>query len=136
MSVEALILLALFVVLPMIQQLIRATRDRNQSSPQTAERQSPGTLARTPAPELAAPPLPDPTLDAAYDALLASDHVPAPHTGRPVTLAPTPRRTTGQHTAVGLRSRRDLRRAIVVAAILAPCRASSPYHSPEQIERT
>jgi hypothetical protein len=136
MSVETLVLLALFVVLPLMQQLLRAIRQQNQRFPEPAERRSSETLTRPPPPELAVPPLPDTTLHGASDALLASGHVPAPDTGRPVTLALTPHRTMGQRTAVGLRSRRDLRRAIVLVAILAPCRASSPYHWPEQTERT
>jgi hypothetical protein len=135
MSVEALVLLALFIVLPLIQQLIRATRQRNQRFPEPAERRPPRTLVRTSPPELAVPLLPDTTSHAASDAMLASAPVPAPHVGGPVTIALTPHRTMGQRTAVGLRTRRDLRRAIVLVAMLGPCRASSPYDWPEQAGR-
>jgi hypothetical protein len=135
-SVEALVLLALFIVLPLIQQLIRAARQRNQGPTESAGRQSPGTHARTPPqPELAVPPLPDTTPQTASDAIPTGGRMPAPDAGRPVTLAPTPHRTIGRGTMAGLRTRRDLRRAIVLAAILGPCRASSPYNWPERAGR-
>ncbi|MQA31636.1 MAG: hypothetical protein GEU82_17675 [Luteitalea sp.] len=135
MSFEALVLLALFIVLPLIQQLIQATRQRNQRPPEPAERQSPGTLARTPPPpELAVPPLPE-APHAASDAIPAGGRMPAPDAGGPVTVVLTPHRTTGRRTAAGLRTRRDLRRAIVLVTMLGPCRASSPYDWPEQAGR-
>jgi hypothetical protein len=127
MSVELLVLLALFIVLPLIQQLIRATRQQNQRIPEPAERRPSRTLARTPPSELAVPPLPDTISHAASDAMLANAPVPAPHVRGPVTIALTPHRTMGHRTAVGLRTGRDLRRAIVLIAMLGPCRASSPY---------
>jgi hypothetical protein len=40
-----------------------------------------------------------------------------------------------QQAAVGLRARRDLRRAIVLVAMLGPCRANSPYDWPDQAAR-
>jgi hypothetical protein len=134
-SVEALILLALLIVLPLIQQLVQATRQRIQRPPGPAERQSPGTLARTPPPELAVPPLPDTTPHTAFYAISAGGREPAPDAGGPVTLALTPLRTMGRRTTVGLRARRDLRRAIVLVAMLGPCRASSPYDWPERAGR-
>ena len=139
MSVETLVLLALFIVLPLIQRLIQATRQRNQRPPEPVERPSPGTpqpLARTlPPPELAVPPLPDTTPHAASDAISAGVRIPAPDGGGPVIVALTPHRSMGRPTTVGLRTRRDLRRAIVIAAVLGPCRASSPYDWPEHAGR-
>jgi hypothetical protein len=135
-SVEALVLLALFIVLPLIQQLIQATRQRNQRPPEPAGRQGPGTLARTPPPpELAVPPLPDTTPHTASDAISAGGRIPAPDGGGGVTRAPTPHRTMGRGTTAGLRTRRDLRRAIVLVAMLGPCRASHPYDWPEHAGR-
>jgi hypothetical protein len=135
-SVEALVLFALFIVLPLIQQLIQATRQRNQHPPEPAERQSPGTLARTPPPpELAVPPLPDTTPHAASDAIPAGGRMPAPDARGPVTPALTPHRAMERRTTVGLRTRRDLRRAIVLVAMLGPCRASNPYDWPEHAGR-
>ena len=136
MSVEALGLLALFIALSLIQQLIQATRQRNQRRPEPAGRQSRGTLARTPPPpELAVPPLPDTTPQTASDAISAGVRIPAPDGGGAVTLAPTPHRTMGRGTTAGLRTRRDLRRAIVLVAMLGPCRASHPYDWPERAGR-
>ena len=135
MSFEALVLLVLFLVLPLIQQLIQATRQRNQLPPEPAGGQLPGTLARTPPPALAVPPLPDTTPPTASDAISAGGHVPAQEGGGAVTLAPTLHRAMGRGTTAGLRTRRDLRRAIVLAAMLGPCRASHPYDWPEHVGR-
>lgn len=129
MSVETLVLLALFIILPLIQQLIRATRQRNQRFPEPAERRPPRTLAHTSPPELPVPPLLNSTSHPASDAMPPSAPVPAPHASGPVTITLTPHRTMEQRTAVGLRTRRDLRRGIVLVAILGPCRAHSPYRS-------
>jgi hypothetical protein len=127
MSVETLVLLALFIALPLIQQLIRATRQRNHRLTEPNEIRPAGTLARTPPPELTVPPLPDPAPSAPSDAMPASAPVPAPLAGRPVSGVVAPHPTMDQRAAVGLRTRRDLRRAIVLVALLGPCRASSPY---------
>ena len=130
MSIETLILLALFIVLPLIQQLIRATRQRNHRPPEPTEMRPPRTLARTPQPELTVPPpLVDATPPAPSDATRASAPVSAPHAGGRVTITPTPHRTMGQRAAVGLRTRRDLGRAIMLVAILGPCRANNPHRS-------
>jgi hypothetical protein len=135
MSVETLILLALLIVLPLIQQVIRATRERSQHFPAPVERRSRGTLPRTPPPELAVPPLPDTKPQATSDAMPASVLAPARHGGGPLTIALRPQRTMEQQTAAGLRTRRDLRRAIVLVATLGPCRANSPYDWPDQAAR-
>ena len=127
MSIETLILLALFIVLPLIQQLIRATRQRNHRPPAPTEMRPPRTPARTPQPELTVPPPLKTTPPAPSDATRASAPVSAPHAGGRVTITPTPHRTMGQRAAVGLRTRRDLRQAIVLVAILGPCRANSPH---------
>ncbi|RPI52821.1 MAG: hypothetical protein EHM55_15555 [Acidobacteria bacterium] len=139
MSVEALVLLALFIVLSLIQQLTQVTRQRNQHPPEPAERQSPGApqpLARTPPlPGLAGPPLPDTTPHAASDEMAAPGRMRSRDTGGPATLVLTPHRTRGRRAAEGLRTGRDLRRAIVLMAMLGPCRASSPYEWPERAGR-
>jgi hypothetical protein len=134
MSVETLVLLALFIALPLIQLLIRAMRQPNRSLPEPAETRSPKTLARTAPPEITVPPLPDTTPHAASDGSLESGRAPAPQDDRPVTSALTPGRAMEQRTA-GLGTRRDLRRAIVLVAILGPSRASIPDDWPEQAGR-
>jgi hypothetical protein len=130
MSVEALILVALLIMLPLIQQVIRATRERNQHFPAPAERRSPGPVARTPPPELAVSPLP-----ATSDAMPASVLAPERQGGEPLTIPLKSKRAMEEQTAVGLRARRDLRRAIVLVAMLGPCRANSPYDWPDQAAR-
>jgi hypothetical protein len=127
MSAETLILLALLIVLPLIQQLIRATRQRNQRLPEPTEMRRPTTLTRTP--EVTVTPLGDATPHAPSDAMPQSAPLTAPHAGGRVTTMPTPHRTMGQRSAAGLHTRPDLRRAIVLVAILGPCRANGPYRS-------
>ena len=129
MSVETLVLLALLIVVPLIQQMIRATRQRNQRPPEPTEMRTSATSARTPPPEVAVPPLLETTPRAPSDAVSASAPVAAPHVGGPVSGVLALHRTMEQRKALGLRSRRDLRRAIVLVALLDPCRASSPYRS-------
>jgi hypothetical protein len=125
MSVETLVLLALLIVVPLIQQLIRATRQRNQRLPEPNETRPRATLARTPLPEVTVPPLVDATPPAPSDATLASAPVSAVHAGGRFTTTATPHRTMEQRAAAGLRARRDLRRAFELVAILGPCRANS-----------
>ena len=138
MSVEALVLLALFLGLPLIQQLMQARLQRNQRPPEPPEKHSgaPQPFERTPPPLEAAavPPLPD-TTPRASNAISAGGPMSAPDAGGPVTLALTPHRTMERRTTVGLRTRRDLRRAIVLVAMLGPCRASNPYDWPEHTGR-
>ena len=127
MSVETLVLLALFIMLPLIQQLIRATRQRNQRLPEPTEMRRPTTPSRTPV--VTVPPLVDATPHAPSDAVPPSAPLAAPHSGGRVTIMPPPHRTMGQRSAADLRIRPDLRRAIVLVAILGPCRANSPFRS-------
>ncbi len=125
MSVETLVLLALFIVLPLLQQLIRVTRPQTQRPPEPTEKRPRAPLDRTPPPAASVPPLLNTTASTPSDARPASDPGPAPHAGGRVTITSAPH-TMGQRTAIGLDARRDLRRAIVLVAILGPCRANSP----------
>lgn len=140
MSLELLLLLAVFVLLPLIQQLLRAARQRDRRAPERAERQplrTPQPPAHAPLPRTrAVPPLPETARHAASDAMTARGLTPARETAGPVTLALTPHRSTRRRTAVvGLRNLLDLRRAIVLMAILGPCRAINPYDWPERAGR-
>jgi hypothetical protein len=128
MSVETLVLLALFIVAPLIQQLIRATRQRNQRLPEPRETRPRATLARSPLPEVTVPLLVDATPPAPSDVTPASAPASAVPAGGRFTATPAPHRTM-QQRAVGLRARRDLRRAFVLVAILGPCRASTFHRS-------
>lgn len=130
MSLESLLLLAVFVLLPLIQQLLQEARRRDPRTPERGERppvRSPQAPARA-LPKLAIPPLPEMAPDATSDAMAAHGHSSARETAAPVTLALPHHRSTRRRTAVvGLRNRLDLRRAIALTAILGPCRAVSPY---------
>ena len=134
MSVETLLLIAVLIVLPLIQQLMQAQRQRNR--PRTAQAESRSdTIVRTPPSELA-PPVPD-TPHAESDAPAASVSEPvSSHTSGPLTLTPRLEPPKGQSTAMDLGTRRDLRRAIVLMATLGPCRATAPYDVPQQASRS
>ena len=139
MSLEFLLLLAVFVLLPLIQQLLRAARRRDPGAPERAERRP----LRTPQapthalPKLAIPPLPDMAPDATPDAMTAYGPSSARETAALVTLVLPRHRSTRRRTAVVDFSKRlDLRRAIVLTAILGPCRAVNPYDWPEGARRS
>jgi hypothetical protein len=129
MSVEALILLAFFVVVPLLQRLLAQARERNRPTPQPAHRgplPTPPPAARVP--RVPTPPIPPlPALEAdrfdMHPAARARDAV------TPATAASSgPRR--GRRGAVSAmpHTRLDLRRAITAAAILGPCRAIDPHY--------
>lgn len=132
MSIELLILLFVFIVLPLIQQLLRTLQERDRGGSERADRPRPPVRRPTmPAPQPAA-------------------HVPPPHAPkgpRPlherhaVTAHPRPPRrdtpslvsaSTARRAARGngaikrLRNPFGLRRAIMAMTILGPCRAISP----------
>lgn len=126
MSVESLILLALFVLLPLIERLVLAARRRREQAmaerPEAELELSPFMMPEEPPlPVLMPPPL-------------------APAAARPEPVTATPRQRASQRPAVvaararaasaGSPYRRDLRRAVVMAAVLGPCRALSPYDDP------
>jgi hypothetical protein len=129
MSVETLVLLALFIVVPLIQQLIRTRHQRNQRLPEARATRPRATLARTPLPETTVPPLVGATPHTPSDATPASVSVSAgPAVGRFTTTA-TPHRTVEQRAADGLGTGRGLRRAFELVAILGPCRANNVHRS-------
>jgi hypothetical protein len=113
MSVEFFLLLAVFVLLPLIQRFLQAARERDARTP-------PERTERLPEPTPAARPPTIPVLR------------PRPHVAEaPVMLAP-PQRRARRAPAAGLSHRLDLRRAIVLMAILGPCRAHDPHDRPER----
>jgi hypothetical protein len=139
MSVEALVLITLFVVLPLIQRLREAMRERNRRAPepvggqgQVPESPPPRVRTRRPPPESTGPPLQDETPHAASGAMPAVGR--RPDARRPVKRALTPARERGRRRrpTADLRTRRDLRRAIVLTTVLGPCRATRPHDWPEQ----
>lgn len=124
MSIEQILLLAFFfLVLPLVQHLLRAARQRAGDEPAQAEGQPP-SARRPPMREQQAPPA---TVHRTMsDAMTAPERKPALDADRPV--APPIRRSARRGTAVvGLRDPLDLRRAIVLMTVLEPCRAIDPY---------
>jgi hypothetical protein len=150
MSIEQLLFLLLLVAIPLLERLVRAMRARTGGSPDdhlpvpdsgTVSRPRPpvsvpdaGTTAsgrRGPELPLPASPLP-PALPrgishAAPEHLRASEREPRV---RVPTHVPATSRRTGQSERLLARRRviaaEDLRRAIVLIAILGPCRALEP----------
>ena len=129
MSVETLILLALFVLVPLLQRLLAQARERNRPTPQPAQRapssapRSEAPLPRVPTPAI--PPLPTSETDR-FDMHQAA---PAREAVTQATaVSSRPRRTRRTVASAPLRTRLDLRRAITAAVILGPCRAVDPHY--------
>lgn len=136
MSIELLLLIAIFVLLPLLQQLLDAVRRRNE---QTPERAGPPTasehqleleesLPAAHAP-LRRPPedrqLPATARQKPSEPMTASEPVPARSAATSVAPDPAVLRKGRRSRAVAsLRSPPDLRRAVVLMTILGPCRAS------------
>ena len=158
MSIEALLLFAFFILLPMLQQWLQQARQRDRSAPDAAR---PVPQASRPAeglprvPTLRVPRLPEaPSAPAAPAPTIAVPTIAVPTTvplttqsltTESPTISPRPAaartsaergdpaskdaRTAGRGIPwATLRTRRDLRRAVAVAAILGPCRAVDPYN--------
>jgi hypothetical protein len=128
MSVETLILLAFFVLVPLLQRLLAHARERNQPTPQPAQRApSPAPRPEAPVPRVPAPPIPPlPALEA--DRFDNHRSASARQAVTPATAASNgPRRGRRPVASVILGTRLDLRRAVAAAAILGPCRAVDPY---------
>jgi len=136
MSLELLLLLAVFVLLPLLQQLVRAVRQTDQGTPERAgaqpddedqsaieELQLPADAPLPLAP--AGPRLPATARHKLSEPLTELERTPTREAAGPLALAPTAHGSGRRHTVVaGLRNPRGLRRAIVLMTILGPCRAS------------
>jgi hypothetical protein len=136
-SFEFLVLLAVLVLLPLIQLLVRAARQGDGRGPEQPEGPSPSANrpakreapAGAPEPRLpAVPPLPPTTRYRVPDAMTARDRTPARDAAGPVARGSTARQSARRRTVVmDFRDRSELRRAIVLMSILGPCRANDPY---------
>jgi hypothetical protein len=119
MSIELVLLILAFLLLPLVQRLVSAARAGQEARPaQPAGPQSSASV----------PPLrevnqllvtEDRTLT---DVTTAPERKPVRNADRPVT--PVSRRPG--RAVVGLRDALDLRRAIVLRTVLGPCRANRP----------
>jgi len=140
MSIELIVLLFVFVVLPLLQQLIRAARQMDQRTPGRAtaepaseyepesgeweELETPPRVLLPPTP-VAVPRLPAREQHKLFEAMPVPARPPAQAAARPATPAPSARRSARRHKlAASLRSPRGLRNAFVLATILGPCRAN------------
>ena len=138
MSFELVVLLAVFVLLTLIQLVLRAARQGNRRVPHHAEGGLPSTnqpAKREPA--MVAPAVP-PLRPTAHHTV---DHAMTARTRRSrrdaVGLAaprPTARHGGRRHIASvsGLDDRNGLRRAIVLTVILGPCRTNDPHARSER----
>jgi hypothetical protein len=137
MSIELIVLLFVFVVLPLLQQLIRAARQMDQRTPGRAAEPASEYEPETeeweewePPPRVLLPPTPAvPRLPAREQhKLFEAMPVPAPPAqaaARRSAPAPAARRSARRHKLVAsLRNPRGLRNAFVLATILGPCRAN------------
>ena len=134
MSVEILLVIA-FILLPLIQQLLRAAREREQGQPTqpggpptrarrpaSPLRRAPSQVARPHTPAVPPPPVPA-TLS--HETMTVPAHAATRRSAETGGPAPKARRRMRQRESipVGLRSPRNLRDAIVLMTILGPCRA-------------
>ncbi|MGH9628011.1 MAG: hypothetical protein ACRD7E_06680 [Bryobacteraceae bacterium] len=141
MSIEQILLLVFFLVLPVVQYLLGAARQRDGHRPEQAEGHSspahrpamrePQPSRNPPLPRVQARPSPPATAGHTLsDAIAAREPTP---TREAVAPAPTAgRRAQRGAVVVGLRNRLDLRHAIVLMTIVGACRAKNPHDWPER----
>jgi hypothetical protein len=135
MSPELLLLLVAFVLLPLIQQLLRLHTQRQQRAPDRRTDQP--TRGGQPEPQSAvgtplrrAPAGPRvPGMARQKLAGAAAHEFTAPLEAGPPTMPDPPVRPNSRRhvTVAGLRNSPGLRRSIVLMTILGPCRAIDPY---------
>jgi hypothetical protein len=138
-SIEQILLLVVFIVLPLVQYLLRTARRRAGHEPEDGERQ-PSPMHRpamdepppshTRLPPVPAGPLPPATTrHTLSDAMTAREHTAVRRAAPP---APGARRSSRPRTArASLRNPFELRRAIALMTILEQSRAANPYEWPE-----
>lgn len=147
MSIESLLLVAFLIVFPLLERLSRYLRARSEQAPADpaagVPRQRPtrrplpgvtadpstapgqvGLPARTPAPVLSPPPLPP--RHPAVERLSAGERVRAARMIQSEAVTPPSVARTRRWARPGLSlldGRADLRRAVVLMTVLAPCKA-------------
>ncbi|MGE0866031.1 MAG: hypothetical protein AB7P34_19185 [Vicinamibacterales bacterium] len=114
---ESLLLLALFLLLPLVEQLVKFVRRRAEAAPAAS--------GPPPAPVMAGPP---PVEETARRPLRVGPRPSAPlPTSRPLAPPAVPPPGAPRRGAKRwLHSRTGLRRAVVLMTILGPCRALEP----------
>jgi hypothetical protein len=137
MSLETLLLLAFFILLPLIERLLRAARQPDGGAEGTAgevPRPSSRPEIRVPMPRRQPPvdAAPPPTAEAAPVSVRAAGQTP------PQVALGTPgarRATRRAMLQADLRAPLSLRRAIVLMTILEPCRSLAPHDRGESHDR-
>lgn len=129
MSVELLVLLAVFVLLPLVQRLLAGAAERGagaQGKPMTRPELRAGEAPRPPEARpspFALSPMPPAVPHEAVGATIQA--VGAAGAAQPSVM---PRRNARErHPVSGRLDRVGLRRAMVLMAIFGPCRAISPH---------
>jgi len=130
MSFEQILLIVFFIVVPLVQLVMRLLKQQGNSPDPSA---GPPRPAKRPPPPVRHRPLPQ-TLPQIAAAAMA---VPAQAQSEPAK-PPVRRAAQPAATGVGFRSTFDLRRAVVLMTLIGPCRAASPWRDPDglQVMRT
>src|SRR5687768_2020997 len=120
MSLEGLLLLTFFILLPLIERMLRAVRrpdgdapDQETHVPRPAPRSSIPPLQRQPPTDAQVPPADVPSVPA----LAMPRRSPHP----PLAVAGAPRARRRSSRGEELRTPLAMRRAVVLATILGPC---------------
>ena len=136
---EVLVLLAIFLLLPLLQQLLVSARGRSRRFAEPVDkRQLPGTqpppLAPVPPDPMPAS-VPDMSVAPEFNSTLTRISAPA-CLARPGAPPVARQRMTQRHSSSGTHERRlGLQHAIRLIAILGPCRANCSYDGLESTER-
>jgi hypothetical protein len=138
------ILLVLVFLLPLVQYLLGAARQREGHKTEHREGQ-PSSAHRPPTWEPESPPHaprpPEPTVhqvaaippESVSDAIAVRERTPTGDAARPPAPVPPGRPTARRRAAVtDLRNAIHVRRAIVLMTVLGPCRATNPHEWPER----
>jgi hypothetical protein len=131
MSTELVLLIVAFLLLPLVQFLVRAARAGQEPQPTQAPR-TPSSVAKPPMREMQQILAPeDRTLT---DVVTAPGRKPARKSNAGPGAPPIGTSVRRKTVVAGLGGPLDLRRAIVLRTVLGPCRASRPQDRPEGAE--
>lgn len=126
MSIELIVFVVAFLLLPLLQQLVRAARAGQEAGPA----QPAGPPSSAGGPPLREQQLVAPEDRTSTDETDARRREQARKPQRPVVPASGESTRRGR-SILAFRARLDLRHAIVLRTVLGPCRASNPQDWPE-----
>ena len=132
MSIEAVLMMVVFVVLPLIQQLLQRSRQQDDPAPAATPRPQvhrphlPADVPQRPAPSV--PPKPVPRRQLSQARTTALDQ-PLPIVSVIHTRTPKPPQIARRRHSIvhDIRNPAGFRRAIVLKTVLEECRAAKPY---------